>query len=244
MLFIQSKFERHDRRCQLDHMARNDDSRPGSKVLREHSEMLPRRSRSTSLDLSYHVTDPSRCNGYDFLNASQVVPGAFRRTTMHQYGAQRKGKQFKDANVASVPFHHEHWSASVVVGDRVVEGNDRLSRVLNMLAPRPKLQVLDTDENNEDNTVIEHHSASTDTCLELGRGPHRLASRQSFHVSYADVDISRSSILLPGCWPRNLSREGGESHRKLQIDAMTAAILPSLVPGLIIGSDIVVRDDE
>ncbi|CAD6888187.1 unnamed protein product [Tilletia laevis] len=157
--------------------------------------------------------------------------------------------------VRSVPYGREHWTAGDVAGDRVTRPRSALLRGLSLLFdPRPRLEVLPSRTGRE---VNDSRTRPSDGQSQGGEDRHRSA-----HQSFEELNLSRgrarerSSNDGPSqqnsgwasTWASTNARSGNGTTQtntnSFQLDGLSAMLLPRLVPGLSIGPDVRVADDD
>lgn len=110
-------------------------------------------------------------NGYDY-PFSPDLPGSYH------------------ASVKSVPYASHHWASASVVGDRVNAPKGLFSRVINMMSPKPKLQVLmhKDGRNSLERTMPGHYT------IHMGEDYKREYGAQS---EMELQDVSQTSAAIP-----------------------------------------------
>ncbi|KAE8232963.1 hypothetical protein CF326_g2006 [Tilletia indica] len=154
--------------------------------------------------------------------------------------------------VRSVRYRREHWNAGEVVGDRVARPRSALLRGISLLFdPRPRLEVLPFRAEPE----VDTGSQRLRPDAQPRNGPNGRPSTQD-SVEELNLGRTRDGEQAPHTRPSqdrsgrpstNARSRNGTSQTNstaFQLDGLSAMLLPRLVPGLSIGPDVQVADDD
>jgi hypothetical protein len=152
--------------------------------------------------------------------------------------------------VGSVAYEPQHWRAQTVVGDQVVESRPAYRRIASLLwATHPRLEVLppssrgssvgskprdDYCANASDEVAADEwqQAGAAGDCAPNGASPARAVG---------------STPQPPGRFPDDARQSAAGSlrrHSSFLLDGLSAMLLPKLVPGIHIGPNVRIADDD
>jgi hypothetical protein len=182
------------------------------------SSLWTSRDHKESNDVIFHQECPTVAgdgfepvNGYDY-PFSPHLPGSYNDT-------QR---------VKSVAYASRHWTSGGVLGDRVTASCGLFGRVMNMLKPKPRLQVLPQQQQGErssSDTMPGHFGTyfrdDTDTNTWMNRSEMEL---QDISQTSAMVPVTTCSLPM-----ENRSQRSTTMHGKRKIETIYEADVPRSV---------------
>ncbi|KAK0543115.1 hypothetical protein OC845_006282 [Tilletia horrida] len=185
------------------------------------------------------------------------------RTLVEDKMAHRRGANTTTPAppVRSVPYERRHWTAGQVTGDRVVRPRSAFVRGMSLLfEPNPRLEVLPSERDSSSirsqvqrlweirpRVSFDHmheqrsprpSDATSSETFGSARRQH-IPETSSFHPPGRAVNASSRVSPPPLPPPRGLP-----PRNDFRLDGLSAMLLPRLVPGLSIGPEMEVADDD
>ncbi|KAK0540720.1 hypothetical protein OC835_000537 [Tilletia horrida] len=166
---------------------------------------------------------------------------------------ERADSGYVDDRVRSVPYRREHWTAGEVVGDRVARPRSALLRGLSLIfETHPRLEVLPFQAEPEAaSRRVRLPNSSVDI---MNDGGH--SRIPSFEQVNLDIRRNAAGPNSEGRHSAGIERRAPSSHPRsrngtthsgtgtFQLDGLSAMLLPRIVPGLSIGPDVAIADDD
>lgn len=128
-----------------------------------------------------NLEDPHTDYGYQRGSRSPSAPSFSRSGSALSYS---------DASVASVPYSTKHWRAGEIRGDRVARPRHSVHRAVNMLQPKPKLDVLPDRKEGKTSHASPRRGKSSPA------SPWRLIGKRQALDSEGSIEMPRSAGSL------------------------------------------------
>lgn len=154
------------------------------------------------------------------------------------------------ALVGSVAYETRHWHAQTVSGDRVIEPRPAYRRIASLLwAPHPRLEVLpaSTHGRARDSTSENDHRSTISAGDATDGWEQADAASEHPGRTGSPVRALPSTPQPPGRFPDEERQSAPGSIRRRAsylLDGLSAMLLPKLVPGIHIGPDVRIADDD